>query len=119
MIPLHYLEGINDTAATLDGYRVIDHAVFGTFHSVHLTSLLVDAHVLVYNADSSLASNGNGKSRFGHSIHSCRNQWHVQRDIARKTSLQFHIFRQHFRVSRNKEDIVKGESFHFYTISNK
>ena len=70
MILRHDVEGILYGCAHLNGYRVVNHTVFSTLNNGNLTSLLLDRHILVDNADTALASNGNSHLSLGNSIHS-------------------------------------------------
>lgn len=52
-----------------NGDRVVNHAVFGTFHLPHLRCLLLDRHVFVYHSDTSLPCERDGQRGFGDRIH--------------------------------------------------
>ena len=73
----HHIERVLDGRAAFDGDRVINHAVFSTFHSVYLTCLLGYRHVFVNNTDTALAGDGNGQRCLGDSIHSCRHKGNI------------------------------------------
>ena len=78
VIFLHHGKRICHTAATADCHRVVNHAVLGTLHSVHLPGLLGNAHVLVDYAEATLTGYGYGQRALGHRIHRRRYQRHVQ-----------------------------------------
>ena len=59
MILFHHSKCITYSASTFDCYRIVNHTVFGTFHCMHLTSLLCYRHIFVNNTDTSFASNSN------------------------------------------------------------
>ncbi len=119
MILFHHVEGISDSAAATNGDRVVDHAVFSTFDSVDLTGLLGDRHILVDNTDAAFTCYGNSQGCLGDGVHSGRHKGYVQRNVAGKSGGKVHFARKHFRISRNKEDIIECQSVHFYSISNK
>ena len=84
-----------------------------------LTRLLRDGHILVDNTDSAFACDGNGQCCLGHCVHCGRDEGNIKRDVAGKSGAKVYFAGKNFRISRNKEDIIKSESVHFYSISNK
>ena len=56
----HHVQRVLHGSTAADGHRIIYHAVFGTFHGMHLASLLLYGHVFVYYTDSAFARYGYG-----------------------------------------------------------
>ena len=65
----HHSQGVAYSSVRPDGEWIVDHAVFGTFHPLHLLHLLLDGHVLVNHAYTTRTCHGYGQFRLGHSIH--------------------------------------------------
>ena len=77
----HQLECIPNAAAQLDGDGIVDHTILGTLHDGYLTSLFVDAHVLMNHADATFAGNGNGHRSLCDRIHSGSHKRNLQLDV--------------------------------------
>ncbi len=80
----HHAESVGHGRAFKDGDRVVNHAVFGTLYSMHLTGLLFYRHVFVNNAQAALACDRYGKLTLGHCVHSRRYDGYVERYVARE-----------------------------------
>ena len=96
VVVVHHGQRILHGAALAYGHGVIDHTVLSTLHDCHLTGLVVDAHVLVYHTDTSLAGNGDGHRRLGHGVHGSRHKRHIELNMARKHGFQLYRLGQHF-----------------------
>jgi hypothetical protein len=59
MIVVHHIQRILHCTATTDGDRVINHTILSTLHDSHLTSLLLDGHVLVDDTNTTFAGDSN------------------------------------------------------------
>ena len=55
----HQVECVPNGSIDMDGDRVGNHAVFGTFHLTNFGSLLANGHVLMKHANATLLGNGN------------------------------------------------------------
>ena len=119
MIFVHQVERILHGASELDGDRVINHAVFGTFDNGHLARLLLDTHVLVDDTDSAFACYGNGHSRLRHRVHGSGNEGDFQFDVTRESRAQMYGTGQYFRICRNQEDVIVCEAVHHNFVCNK
>ena len=119
MILRHDVEGLCDRSTQRDRYRVIDHTVLRTFHDSHLTGLVVNRHILVNNADTTLTSDGDGHLRFCDGVHGRCHEWYVQLDVTRETGFQLYRLRQYFRISRDQQDVVKCKTVHHDFVCNK
>ena len=82
VVLVHQIQGIAHRFVTFDGNGVVNHTVFSTFHDGHLACLLLDAHVFVDNADTSLAGNGNGHLRLRYRVHGSGYERNLQVDVA-------------------------------------
>ena len=78
----HQFKRITDTAATLNGNGVINHAVLSTLHYGHLTCLFLNAHILVNDTNASLAGDSNSHRGLSDCIHGCRYEGNLQFDMA-------------------------------------
>ena len=78
----HQVECVLHCFVALDGHRVVNHTIFGTFYDSHLACLILDAHVFMNNTDTTLACNGNGHGRLCYSIHRSCNEGYLQVDVA-------------------------------------
>ena len=101
VILTHDVERVDDPGTSLDGYRVINHAVFGTLHRVNLAGLLLNRHVLVYYTYATFTGNRYGELRLCNRIHSSRNQRNIQPDVSRKLGRQINVLGKNFRISGN------------------
>ena len=116
---LHNLECIAHGGAAAYGHRVVDHTVLGTLYGVYLTGLLGDRHIFVNHADTALTSYGDSHFGFRNSVHGGGNQGHVKCYIPGEFRLKVNALREHFGVSRDKENIIESESVHLHAISKK
>ena len=80
----------------MDGDGIKDHAVLRTLDDGYLSCLLLDGHILVDDADTTFAGNGDGHRTFGHRVHGRRHNRHIEGDVARELRFQLHLFGQHF-----------------------
>src|SRR5690606_577072 len=64
------------------GHRVMDDGRLVPLDLAHLGSLLLDAHVLVDDANAAFLRHGDGQAGFGDGVHGCGNQGDVQLDVA-------------------------------------
>ena len=79
-----------------DGHGVVDHTILGTLHDGHLTSLFLDAHILMDHTDTAFTGDGNSHGRFGDSVHSGCHKRNLEFDVAREARGQLHCAGQHF-----------------------
>ena len=84
VILMHDVEGILHGRATLDGDRIVNHTVFGTFHDGNLTSLLLYRHILMNHADTTFTGNGDCHGCLCDSVHGCCHKWNLQFNITRE-----------------------------------
>jgi hypothetical protein len=77
----------------------------------HLGSLLLDAHVLVDDADTAFLRHGDRQAGFGHGIHGGGHQRDVQFDAPGQASLQTHVLGQDLGVTGDEEDVVERQGF--------
>ena len=108
---LHTGLGIAHQGICREGDRVQDHPAFGPFDPPHLHGLLVYRHVLVQNPYTPFPGHGNRHAGFGHRIHGCRYNGHIDADVAGKLGGNINFPGQDFAVGGNQEDIVVGEAF--------
>ena len=108
----HHGKGILHGAAAANGHRVVDHAVLGTLHDSHLASLGLYRHVLMNHTDTTFAGDGDGHCRLGDRVHGGGYKRHIQCNVSRKARFQLYSLRQYFRISRNKQDVIKSETVH-------
>src|SRR3569832_2330614 len=97
------------------GNGLFDDACLVFLDPPHLLGLLVGRHILVDDADASLLREGDGEARLGHRIHSGGHQRDVERYLPREPGLELHLARQHRRVGRYQQHIVKGQRFFDYS----
>ena len=94
-----------------DRDRVLDDAAFEFLHPADFARLRLDGHALVDDADAAFLGDGDGEARLGDRVHGGRQQRHIEPDPARDAGGEIDLAWQNFRVGRNQEDIVEGESF--------
>ena len=82
MILRHERKSILNGGLPTDSHGVIDHTVFCSLHNGHLACLLLDAHVLVDDTDTTFASNGNSHGGFGNRIHGCCHERNLKLNVA-------------------------------------
>ena len=78
----HQFQYISYQFVLRNGDRIEDHPVLGSFHDVHLFSLLFNGHVLVNHPNAAFPGDGDGQFGFGDGIHCCRNNGSIEFDIA-------------------------------------
>ncbi len=119
MIFLHHFQSIKHSGTALNGHRIVNHAVFGTLYGMNLSSLLVNAHILVDHADTTLTRYGYGKGSFCHGIHGGRHQRNIESDVSGKLGPEIYISRKNFGIGRDQQDIIECQTVHFHFFSNK
>ena len=102
MILGHHPESVLHGLSATYGHGVVDHAVFSTLDDSHLSSLLVDRHILVDYANTTLTSDGNGHRRLRDSVHGSRHEWDVELNVSREAGLKAYLFWQYIGISRDK-----------------
>ena len=115
----HQRQRVAHGAAAANGHGVVDHAVFGTLHNSHLPCLFLDAHILVYHADTAFAGNGDGHFALGHGVHCGSDKRDLQLDVARELGFEGNGTGQNFRVRGYKQDVVIGKAVHDNFVGNK
>jgi hypothetical protein len=112
----HDLQRLPQRDVRGDRHRVHDHPAFRAFHAVDLFALPVNGHVPVHDADAALPRDGDGQARFGDGVHGRRRQRDVQCQFARKARARVHLVRQHGRLARQQQYVVKRKTFGNRTI---
>ena len=93
------------------GNRIDNHAVLGSFHFAHLIGLAFDGHILMQHTDTTFLSHSNGHGGFGHRVHGCRYQRHVQLDVPRKPCGHGHLAGENLGIRRHQQHIVISKAF--------
>ena len=96
LVLVHQLQRIAHGLILGDGDGVIYHTALGTLHTTYVRSLLGNRHILMNNADTTLARKRNGELCLRYGIHSGRHNRYIQFDITRKTCFSRNCSRQHF-----------------------
>ena len=115
----HQIQRIAYGLAAHDGDWVIDHTVLGTLYDSHLASLLLDAHVLVDNADTAFTGYGDGHRRLSDGVHSCGDKRNLKFYVARELGTQRNLAGQYCGISWNKQDVIEGDTLHNYLVFNE
>ena len=90
---------------------IAHHAGLMALHLRHFRGLLLSREVLVDNADTAFLRERDREIGFGHRIHGGRDHRKVEGNFARELRLQNDVAGQYFRISRDKEHVVKRERF--------
>ena len=115
----HHIESVLYSLPRIDGHRIIDHAILGTLYYCHLTSLFLDRHILVDNADAAFASDSDSHRSLCDSVHCCCHEWDFQVNVTGKLGTKRYLTRKNLRVCRNEQYIIEGNTFHHYFVCNK
>lgn len=91
----------------MDGDRLRDHTVLGTFYLSYLCGLFADGLILLNHTDATFMCNGNGYARFGHGILACRDNGNIQLDVIGKLDLQTGFTGKNVTL----EQIIIGQTF--------
>ena len=118
LVLVHKLERVADLAVGLEEERVRDNAVLAALDLVDVLRLVVYAHVLMYDADTALASNRNGEPRFGNGVHSRGYERYVERDVSAELGRQIDVLGRHLGFARDKQNVVESQSV-FYDFTHK
>ena len=78
----HQCQCISHGRTSLNGYRIINHTIFSTFHNGNLTCLFFDGHILMNNTDTTFTCNGNCHLRFSNRVHSGRYERNFQLNVS-------------------------------------
>ena len=116
---LHQAKGIGHGLVLVNGNGVGDHAVLRTLYLTYLTGLGGDAHILVNDADSAFARQGDGHGRLGDRNHGGRHDGDVEGNVAGETGVEVYHAGEHLRISRDEKDIVECEAFHGNSVIYK
>ena len=115
----HDVEGLSHRAAQRDGHGVVYHAVLGTLDDGHLAGLVLYRHVLVNDANATLAGYGNSHLALRHRVHGGCDEGHVELDVARETGSQLYRLGQYLGIGWNQQDVVKSQAVHNNLVCNK
>ena len=77
LILLHESQGVAHGVILEDSHGVVDHAALGALNATNMRRLCSDRHVLVDNADTALACQGNRQVGLGYGVHSGRHNGDV------------------------------------------
>ena len=106
-ILFHQLERLKDGAGGGEGDRVDDHAALGPLDAIDFRRLLRDFEVLVHDADPAELGHGDCHTRLRDGIHRRTGQRHPERHAAGEAGGDVHLARQHARVARHEQHVVK------------
>ena len=98
------------------GDRVGDHAGFGALDLVDLAGLGFGRQVAVDDANPALARQGNRQAGLGDRVHGRREEGDVQPDVARQAGAHVGLRRQDFGITRDDQQIVKGQRLGWRTV---
>ena len=101
MILRHDVEGLSHRRTLWDGDRIVDHTILSTLDDSHLTSLILDRHVLVDHTNTTFTGNGDSHLRLRYRVHSGCHERNVQLDVAGEARFQLYCLGQYFRISWN------------------
>ena len=108
----HQFIGISQEIIGMKENRVDDDAVFRPFYFVDFPRLGGDGHVLMNNADTTFAGNGNSHRSFCNGIHTRAHNRNIQFDIARQVRRNVDFLRKHVGFCRNQENVIKCQTSH-------
>ena len=109
VVQLHHLPGMADRLLPAEGDRIENDAAFAAFHLANLAALVLDAEVLVDDADAAFLGQSNGQSRLGDRVHRGRDQGDVHGDPPGEPGADVHLFWNHRRPARPEQHVVKGQ----------
>ncbi len=78
---------------------ICNNTIFRSLYLVHLICLLLNRHIFMYDADTSLACHRDRHAVFRNRIHARAHHRNIQLDILRQMSFQANLVRYDFRVS--------------------
>ena len=81
MVFSHHPQCVAHGLAATNRHRVVDHTVLCPLDDSHLTSLLVDRHILMYATDATLTCDSNSHRRLRNSVHGSRHKGDVKLDV--------------------------------------
>ena len=91
--------------------RLSNNAVFRTLYLVNFLCLEFHRHILMNNTDAAFTGYRNCHRGFGNGIHSRSQNRCVKNDRVRKLCRNIDILWKYIRFGRNKQNIVKGQTF--------
>ena len=89
--------------------RICNNAVFGTLDQIDLLGLMLNAHVLMDNADAALSRNCDRHAVLGNGIHGRAHHGHVEPDLIGEPCSKLNIGRQNVTLGRDKKHVIKRE----------
>ncbi len=107
----HELEHVAEGLVGAGGDRVDDHAALGAFDFLDLASLQRGGKVLVDDADTAFAGDGDGAAGFGHRVHRSAHDGQVEADAIGQPRANVHFGGQHVAVGGHEQNIVEGQGF--------
>jgi hypothetical protein len=85
-----------------EGDRVHDHAALGALDAIHFRGLLLDAEVLVNDAETAVLRHGNGEAALGDGVHRGAEDGHVQPNRSGQLGTDVDLTGQHGGVPRHE-----------------
>ena len=101
---------LGDGGIRSDGHRVGDHAGLRALDASHLLGLVLDGQVAVKDADTTLASHGNGHVRLGDRVHRGREQRGGQADPRGQSGGRIDLGGDDVGQPGQQENVVVSES---------
>ena len=105
------LDHLADGGVRAHGEGLADDAGLEVLHLRHVRRLLLQAHVLVDDADAAQLGHGDGQAGFGDRVHGRRHDGQVERDAARELGAQADVLGQDRGVGGNEGDVVERQRF--------
>ena len=107
----HQFLRVGDEMIRGEEERIGDDAVFRTLDLVHLRGLRLDGHVLVDDAQTAFAGDGDGQTRVGDGIHGGAHQGDVQGDALGERHGGVYLLGQHIALAGDQQNVVKSKPF--------
>ena len=109
LVPLHQVERRCQRRLGPHRHWIDHHPGLELLDLLHLAGLLLDAEVLVQDAEPAMLRHGDRHGRLGDRVHGGRDQGNAELDLASEPGTHVDLRRQNFGVARLQEHIVERQ----------
>ena len=110
LVLLHHLQRLGDRLPRAHGHRVDDHARFRALDLVDLLGLLLDGHVLVDDAQSTLLGHGDGQASLSDRVHGRAEDGDIEVDVPSEPGGGVDEVGMQFRLRGSQQHVVEGQT---------
>ena len=107
----HQFLGIGDGSLYSEGDWIDDQPAFTSFHFPYLLGLIIDAHILMEDPNSSFTGEGDRHVGFRHSVHGGGDEGDVQGDVPGDAGMETDLPGEYFGIGGAEQHVIERKAF--------